>query len=160
MASYRNNSSSASSNGKCESCPQYSRPASGTLNTFDPAAVYVETLKSCLSDIERLENRVRTLEQNDAKREDYFKEAASLAQTSRFAVIALMSVPVLQLLACAVVVYYLGLEEKLPSILNWFIGGVGLFSVIDMIITIIKANSDKQKLDRIEKDIENLKKPD
>lgn len=128
------------------------------MNNFDNATAYTETLKSCLLNIGKLEERVKDLEKKEEQHAEFYRESARLSKTSRISLIVLMIVPVVQLLVCAIIVYSMGLEEKLPNILKWFLGGVSLLSVVEMIMTIIKGNSDKQKFDELEKEIEKLKK--
>ena len=65
-----------------------------------------------------LENKVEKLDKEQQITHDFYKENKKLAKTSRVALIILMCVPCIQMLICAALVYYLGIQDKIPELLN------------------------------------------
>ena len=58
-----------------------------------------------------------------------------------------MVVPIIQLLCCAGVVYYLGIEDKLPGLIKWILGGVSILSIIELIVGGVKLFLYEKRLD-------------
>lgn len=59
-----------------------------------------------------------------------------------------------QLVACTVIVYYLGIQEQLHSLLNWVLSGVSLLSVAEMIVGGIKLYLLEHKVDELKEKVE------
>ena len=163
MSNYKKtNSSSSTLAQKAEKGNTSSRfidTQTSTTNTVSDTSLYAEVLTKCLTGMAELEKRTNTLEKKisfEDNPNDISKEYTKLAHTSRIAMILLMFVPVIQLFICSVIVHNLGLEEKLPNILRWFLGGISLFSFVEMILLPIKIYHDSNKYAEFEKRIEKI----
>lgn len=67
-----------------------------------------------------------------------------------------MIMPIIQLLCCAGVVYSLGIEDELPGLINWVLGGVSLLSLVELIVGGVKLFLYEKRMDELEKKIDAL----
>ena len=67
-----------------------------------------------------------------------------------------MAIPLIQLIACTAVVYFLGIQEELPSLLIWILSGVSLLSIAEVLITVLKYFILENKVSDLEKKIEKI----
>lgn len=136
----------------CDNCPRInassSSTAGGTSNT--------DTLIGTIGQLHDLQQEVRELQAASKKTLSFYDSTAKLNKTVRIAIIILMVVPIIQLLCCAGVVYYLGIEDKLPGLIKWILGGVSILSIIELIVGGVKLFLYEMRLDDLEKKIDAI----
>lgn len=114
----------------------------------------VQLLSQNMRDIQELQKKVESLETANKKTQDFYGSITKLSVTLRKMLLVVMWVPVLQLIACAIVVYFLGKQDQLPSLLNWVLGGVSVFSIFEVVFVPIKLYTLENKIDSLEKRIQ------
>lgn len=114
-------------------------------------------ITDCIIRIEDLRKEVEILKKRQEKTDAFFSESAKLAKTSRIAIILLMVIPGLQFFACAVIIYLLGIQDQLPSIINWALGIISALSIIEVIFTGLKYFVLENKVDELKEKLEELK---
>lgn len=113
----------------------------------------VQILSQNMHDIRELQKKVEELEENKNKTQDFYGSLTKFNTTLRKMLVFVMWVPVLQLIACAIIVYFLGKQDQLPSILNWILGGVSVFSLFEVIFVPVRLYILESKIDDLEKRI-------
>lgn len=103
-----------------------------------------------------LQREVRELQAANKKTSSFYDSTSKLNKTVRTVIIILMIVPVVQLLCCAGVVYSLGIEDELPGLINWILGGVSLLSLGELIVGGVKLFLYEKRMDELEKKIDTL----
>lgn len=98
--------------------------------------------------INSLENEVNQLKNN-------LNENAKLAKTARISLILLMLVPMIQVIVCAAIIFGLGKEEQLPNLLKWFMSGISIMSVLEIIACFTDLKQFKDRIDNIENKIKS-----
>ena len=144
-----------STNISCSNCPRVSTPESTSQSATWKD---IEALGHFYNDLEKVQKEIVSLREGQKETKDYFKRMASLAKTSQIAIIILMIVPALQLVACAAIVYCLGIQEEVSGLINWIIGGVGVLSFLEVLITAIKYFTLESKVNNLEKELERVEK--
>ncbi len=91
-----------------------------------------------IQEVADLKRRINDLEKQQGKTKSFYKSVTKLSNLSTIIIGVMLIIPMLQLIGCAAVVYYLGIQDNLPGLLNWVLGGVSLFSLIEMIFIPIK----------------------
>lgn len=91
------------------------------------------------------------LKEEKNKTTGFYQSLTKLSDIAQKAIWFLLIIPMLQLIACSAVVYYLGIQEDLPSLLTWVIGGVSFLSVAEMIILPIKFTTMENRMNEIER---------
>ena len=136
----------------CDNCPKvnasYSSTTGGTSNT--------DTLIGTIGQLHDLQREVRELQAARKKTSSFYDSTSKLNKTVRTVIIILMIVPVVQLLCCAGVVYSLGIEDELPGLINWILGGVSLLSLGELIVGGVKLFLYEKRMDELEKKIDTL----
>lgn len=136
----------------CDNCPKvntlYSSTAGGISNT--------DTLISTIGQLHDLQREVQKLEAESKKTLSFYDSTAKLNKTVRTVIIILMIIPIAQLLCCAGMVYSLGIEDKLPGLINWILGGVSILSLAELVIGGVKLFLYEKRMEAIEKKIDGL----
>ena len=96
------------------------------------------------------EKRLLEAEEKIDKSNEFINESSKLSKTTRICLILLMIVPAIQLLLCAIVVYCLGINDKLPKLLNYFISGISFASMVEVYYFIKDFKDIKERLSKIE----------
>ena len=136
----------------CSGCPQFINPPTGTSNAQPSELLSIESILGQLGSMQSEINALKSdLEVEKAKTAGFYQSMTKLSNTTQKAIWVLLVIPMLQLLACAVVVYYLGIQENLPSLLTWVLSGVSLLSVAEMIILPIKFTTMENRMNEIER---------
>lgn len=143
----------------CENCPRVINSGTATMNTSIEQQ-FVVLLTQSLSDIKNLQEDILKVEKKQDRTDEFYNGIAKLTKISKIAIIILMIIPVLQLIACAAVVYYLGIQEQLSGLLTWILGGVSLLSIVEVGITAIKYFTLENKVEELEKKIKKLEDTD
>lgn len=142
-----------STNISCSNCPRISTPE----NTSQaPTWNDLESFGHFYSELEKTKKDVTAIRAEQERNKDFIRRMAALAKTSRVAIIVLMVLPVLQLVLCAAIVYYLGIQENLSGLINWIIGGIGALSFLEVLITAVKYFSLENKVNDFEKRLDKL----
>lgn len=136
----------------CPGCPQLSTSASSS--TPIPTPNLTRELLEGYSKIQELQKEIEKLKREHERSRSFYEEIGKLSKVSRIAIILLMIVPMLQLVACTVIVHYLGIQEQLHSLLNWVLSGVSLLSVLEMIVGGIKLYLLEHKVDELKEKVE------
>lgn len=131
-------------------------PESGS--TFDQTAAgqFTTVLTNNLVAINQLQKDILRVEKEQDRARNFYNAIAKLSNVSREAVLILLVIPVIQLIACAAVVYYLGIQEQLSGMLTWILSGVSFLSLAEVILIPVKLFSMEKRMDDIEKKIEKL----
>lgn len=124
-----------------------------TVNQDDSLA---RIMANQLDETKKFNAQVDELKKEIKKTKDFYKSITQLSKISRIAIIFLLAIPVLQIIACAVIVYYLGIQEQLSSIINWLLGGVSVASILEVITFFYKMFSWDKRLKKLETEKENL----
>lgn len=102
-----------------------------------------------------LKNKIEKLEKEQRIARDFYDANKKLAKTSRSILILLMCVPCAQLVICAAIVYHLGIQDNISPLLDWVLGGISFFSIAEVIITAIKYTSLENKIEDMQKKLED-----
>jgi uncharacterized integral membrane protein len=138
----------------CDNCPKVNTTfSSTTTNGFSNNA---DTLVVAIGQLHDLQREVQELQTANKKTVSFYDSTSKLNKTVRIVIIILMMVPIVQALFCAGVVYSLGIEDELPGLLYWVLGGVSIFSIIEMIVGGIKLFLYEKRMDELEKKIDAL----
>ncbi|MBO5169696.1 MAG: hypothetical protein J6B70_03000 [Oscillospiraceae bacterium] len=132
----------------CSGCPQYLSPQSGSTSG-QPSEV--QLLVQCLTQMGEMQLEINSLKAGQGKSTGFYQSLTKLSNVSRAVIWILMIIPMLQLVACAAIVYYLGIQEELSSLLTWVLGGVSFLSVAEMIIMPIKFAVMENRMSEIER---------
>lgn len=124
-------------------------PVSGNMG-----ADLSQLLYQFMNDTSELRKKVDELEKKQRKSERFFGEVTALAKVSRIVMIILMIIPVVQLIACVLVVNYIGCNDKLIPLLNWVISGISVLSIIEMIYGGVKIYLFNRDIEEIKKKID------
>ena len=136
----------------CEGCPKVSAASSRSTNATSNGDVLVATI----GQLNELQKEVRELQKENKKKSSFYNSSAKLNNTVRVVVIILLIVPVIQMLCCAGVVYYLGIQDQLPSLINWLLGGVSILSLLELIVGGVKLFLYEKRMDELESKINDL----
>lgn len=115
-----------------------------------------ELLITCISKSDKLEKQVDKLEKQQETTRSFYNSLAKFSSTTRIIVIVLMFIPLLQLIACAGIVYYLGIQDKIASLINWILGGVSILSLGEVIIIPVKLFLLDKRMDDFEKRLDKI----
>lgn len=115
-----------------------------------------ELLITCISKSDKLEKQVDKIEKQQETTRNFYNSLAKFSSTTRVIVILLMFIPLLQLIACAGIVYYLGIQEKNSSLINWVLGGVSILSLGEVIIIPVKLFLLDKRMDDFEKRLDKI----
>lgn len=136
----------------CTGCTQYVHTQSGS-GREQPTDILA--LVNYMAQLGTLQSEVNTLraelEAEKSKSAGFYKSFTKLSNITQKAIWILLIIPMLQLVACAVIVYHLGIQDNIPSLLNWVLGGVSLLSVAEMIILPIKFTTMENRMNEIER---------
>ena len=113
-------------------------------------------LITCISKSDKLEKQVDKIEKQQETTRNFYNSLAKFSSTTRVIVILLMFIPLLQLIACAGIVYYLGIQEKNSSLINWVLGGVSILSLGEVIIIPVKLFLLDKRMDDFEKRLDKI----
>ena len=103
-----------------------------------------------IQEVADLKRRINDLERQQGKTKSFYKSVTKLSNLSTIIIGIMLIIPMLQLIGCAAVVYYLGIQDNLSGLLNWVLGGVSLFSLIEMIFIPIKFHFMEAKITSLE----------
>ena len=146
---------SGASSPSCEGCPRISTAESGSVSKSNPSDFTTyNLLRQTLLDTEELRKEIEAIKTEQQKSKNFYTSLTKLGNVARFAVIMLMITPFLQLLACIVIVHYLGIQDQLPGLLYWVLSGVSILSVFEVGVLVFKFNSIENRIDQIEKNID------
>ncbi len=153
---------SATKNKKSSSTAKKSAAANQAEQKFNPESSSVATPQINSSDFSfglfnsyvvatnKLEERIDTIEEAQKKQEKFFDATTKLSNISSVAAILLLLVPLIQLFLCAAVVYGMGIEDSLPNLLKWFLGGISIASLFEVIYSFWSIKSIKKRIEAIE----------
>lgn len=146
----------ASSHHNCDSCPNISHasPNSSTTPTNNTDAT-VALLQKCIIDTANLTTMVNEIKDGQKTTTSFYRSAAKLGSVSVWVIVILMIIPLLQLIGCIAVIYYLGIQDTISPLINWLIGIVGIFSVIEVIVCITKLSGIEKRIERLEQQVQN-----
>lgn len=133
-----------------------STSSSANSSEFASDAILIDLIKKCLTDMNELQKDIVRVEKEQDRTRNFYKAITKLSKASIVAITILMIIPILQLIACTAVVYYLGIQDQLPGLLIWILSGVSLLSIAEVIVTTIKYFSLENKVDELEKRFEKL----
>ena len=131
--------------------------SSGTSSKEPSVQETLQQLVNCLSPNNQLEERIKKIEENQKKQDTLFASITKLNNISSGAITFLMLVPLLQLFLCVLVVYGLGVEDKLPALLKWFLSGISIASLVEVVYSFFGINSLKKRIDDIENNLKGGK---
>lgn len=139
----------------CAGCPRVAVPENGTTAPREDRAI-AELLKQTLVDMNTLQVDIMRVEKEQDKTRSFYKTIARLGNISQVAIIALMIVPLIQLIGCLAIIYYLGLQENLSGLFQFAIGGIGLLSLIEVLFAYGKISSIEKQLEKHESRLDKI----
>lgn len=163
MARYTNDTSSSSVaasavsiNQTCASCPRVAVPESGS--TFDQgiAAQLTTVLTQNLGTVSQLQKDIQRVEKEQDRTRNFYNAITKLSDVSRIVLLILLVIPIVQLIACTAVVYYLGIQEQLSSLLTWVLSSVSVLSIAEVVLIPVKLFTMEKRMDDIEKKIDKI----
>lgn len=132
----------------CSDCSLFANSQSGSVTEALGLFGYVAQLSTMQKEL----NLVKAgLEAQKTKTADFYQSITKLSKTVQKAIWFLLVIPVLQLIGCTVAVFYLGIQENLPSLINWVLGGVSVLSIAEMIMLPIKFMTMENRMNDIER---------
>ena len=140
----------------CENCPRIVSPNSTSTPKHPTENSLYELVANSLVTISELQKNVTKIEKEQEKNREFYRSITALSKTSRKALWLIMAIPLIQLIACTAVVYFLGIQEELPSLLIWILSGVSLLSIAEVLITVLKYFILENKVSDLEKKIEKI----
>lgn len=140
----------------CVGCPRVSSSNSGSISEYDSGTLFMDTFTKHLVSINDLQKDVLRIEKEQDRTREFYSGITSLAKISKAAIFVLMLIPALQLIICAALVYYLGIQEQLSGLLNWVLGSVSVLSIIEIVFTAIKYFTLENKVNDLEKRVDGL----
>lgn len=142
----------------CKGCPRIvvSNTTGTQPYTFNAKSSLAELVKRCLVDIADLQKDIRKVEKEQDRTQEFYRSITALSKISKTTLLILMVIPAIQLIVCAVIVYFLGVQEELPPLLIWFLSGVSILSIAEVLITALKYFMLENKVSELEKKIEKL----
>lgn len=150
----KNEYSSSSADTYAQQNERYS--SSSDTNVNSPEAILNGLISQCIIEVNGLKKDVDEVKKAQNKTSEFYSSISSLAKTSRKLMQILMAVPVIQLILCVAVIYFLGIENQLPGFLIWAISGIGILSLIEVGITLNKINTFENKIAEVEKKLDEL----
>lgn len=162
MAQYTNREKSSSSTANFKNYPRgngnYKGPTTGQekSSTGQNDNSINDLLITCISKSDRLEKQVDKIEKQQETTRNFYNSLEKFSSTTRVIVIILMFIPLLQLIACTGVIYYLGIQEKIAPLINWVLGGVSVLSLGEVIIIPIKLFLLDKRMDDFEKRLDKM----
>lgn len=140
----------------CENCPRIVSPNSTSTPKYPTENSLYELVANSLVSISELQKNVTKIEKEQEKNREFYRSITALSKTSRKALWLIMAIPLIQLIARTAVVYFLGIQEELPSLLIWILSGVSLLSIAEVLITVLKYFILENKVSDLEKKIEKF----
>ena len=125
---------------------------------LDPNAMFMHVVNNTENNKKEIDN----IKAEQEKMKEFYRSSASLSKTVKIVIIILMIVPIIQVLVCGVIVYSLGIQDKLPNYLSYFLGGISVLSIIEFFVGAVKLYANekslealKMRIDKIEEKISN-----
>lgn len=116
----------------------------------------VSMLSHTIGELQKLKEEFEKLQKEVEKSKSFYDSATKVNNTVFIVLIVFLLIPVLQLVVCAGVLYFLGIQDNLLEFFKWGLGGIGLLSLVQVVIWGIKVFYHGKRIDDLEKKIENL----
>lgn len=84
----------------------------------------------------------------------FLDSAKRVSDISAILLIILIVLPICQLGLCVATIYILGYDKTLSSFINWFIGGIGVLSLVELVGGCNKLKSLDERIKRLEDKID------
>lgn len=149
-------SSSSATLPPCTGCPKISSPDSGSALDSGLALQLTSVLTQNLNTIDKLQKDILRVEQEQDKTRAFYHAITKLSNASRVVIGILMTIPLIQLVLCVAMVYYLGIQDNLPGLLTWVLGGISLFSLAEVIAIPIQYFILSKRVEDVEKKVDKL----
>lgn len=150
------NTSSTSTSSQCDTCPKFGTTNSGSNSDYQPEQNMAALLIQVFTDISTLKEEVQSIQLEQNNTHKFYKAATNLCNVSKNIMLLFILIPVVQLLACVAIIYYLGIQDKLPSLLTWVLSGISLLSFLEVFLNLFQINKMGSRLDELEKKIDNM----
>jgi len=139
----------------CVGCTKVAVPSNGTTTQSEEGAI-AELLRKTLLDMKVLQDDIMRVEREQDKTAKFYNTITKLGKISYVAVLALMIVPIVQLIGCLIIIYYLGIQEELSELFKFAVGGIGILSLIEVIIAYSKLSGIEKQIEKLENKVEKL----
>lgn len=140
----------------CSNCPRIATSESASTPEHNRETPLIDLVIKSLVTMDKLQKDIMKVEKEQDRTFGFYKGIEKLTHTSRIAITVLMIIPAFQLIACTAIVYYLGIQERLSGLLTWILGGVSIFSVVEILITALKYTMLESKVSELEKKVEKF----
>lgn len=138
-----------------DSSTAFSAQQNGISNS-DNIAALIKLYSENINKINKLSSRIEALEDVHHRQDQLYMEISKTSKVSRISIIILMIVPLIQLIVCWLIIVHYGKQEQLPNLLNYFLGGISILSIIEAALVPIKMYFDKRKNDEFDSRIKQL----
>ena len=129
---------------------KFSVTTSSPNSTIHQDDSLAQIMANQIEETKKFNAQVSELKKEIEKTKDFYKSITKLSKISHWAIILLLVIPVLQVFACGIIVYYLGVQDELSPIINWMLGGVSIASIIEIITFFIKMSDWEKRLQKLE----------
>lgn len=145
------------SSSACAGCPKVVQTDSGisTPSGID-FSVILDKMVIYSQEQSKITEKILELEKEQDKSVAFYRSATKLNIVARVTMWLLLLVPMVQLLLCAGVVYYLGIQDKISGLINWILGGVSVFSLIEIVGVFSRATKLESRIEELEKKVDKL----
>lgn len=140
----------------CVGCPKLSSSNSGSIPEYDSVALLMDMVSKSLVTMNKLQKDIMRVEKEQDRTRDFYSGITALTKISKVAIFVLMIIPAVQLIVCAALVYYLGIQEQLSGLLTWTLGSVSVFSITEIVFTAIKYFTLENKVNELERKVDDL----
>ena len=151
------NIASASSNIAESNATKYFASSIPSNNATNDANIALITLsvnnQNDISDIKKRLDQVEKEQKDDIRLK---KSLTKFSKSANIIVWVLLLIPIIQVLACALVVYMLGVQDKLPNVLTVLLSIVSGFSILEIIGFVVKFYKTDSKLEELQDKIDKL----
>lgn len=137
----------------CDSCPKAKVSASSSAAT---SGTNPDMLFKTIGELHDLKTEVEKLKEESKKSAAFYQSATALSNTVRKVVFFMMMIPILQLIGCMVVVYFLGIENELPKLLKLVLSGVSVLSLIELAVGGMKIYSYDNEIKELKSRVDNI----
>ena len=110
------------------------------------------------NEISDIKTRLEQIEKEQRANLKLKKSLTKFSKSANIIVWVLLLIPIIQVLACALVVYILGIQDKLPSSLTVLLTIISGLSVLEIIGFVVKFYKTDSKIDELQDKIDKLEK--
>lgn len=131
-------------------------PSSNATNNVNNEAITL--LFHNQNDISDIKKRLEQIEKEQKDNHKLKKSLTKFSKSANIIVWVVLLIPIIQVLACALIVYILGIQDKLPNTLTVLLTIISGLSVLEIIGFVVKFYKTDSKVDELQDKIDKLEK--